>query len=361
MADHGGAHRARLPAGRRPRRRGAGNRAGAALLGGIVLWVVCLNGGTLALNSAFDRDEGDVAYLKRPPPPPRHLAAFSLGLMGAGQLLALAPPDSVRRGLRRLRGPLGSLFRPALPTQGGRGRRLAHQHVGLRHADALRRLGDDGAPARCRARHWSSSASAPCSPRSTRSPSSISSRRTRDGETGPSPWCSGPAEVSIVAIASRAPRLRPVLRRRHRSSRDSGPAGGALLSLARRADPLAALVERDDPAAASAWHVSGTRSMGRDGPGGTPGLGLSRPLGRLGRGSVYFARTNPFRRRHDLGGGAAARPRRDRRALDRAGGGPAGAARVPRRARVLPREPVSSMARSSSSCWRSSCSPASRQ
>lgn len=64
---------------------------GPALLG-VALWVVCLNGGTLALNSAFDRDEGDVAYLKRPPPPPRHLAAFSLGLLGAGQLLALALP-----------------------------------------------------------------------------------------------------------------------------------------------------------------------------------------------------------------------------------------------------------------------------
>jgi 4-hydroxybenzoate polyprenyltransferase len=35
-----------------------------------------------------------VAYLKRPPPPPRHLAAFSLGLLGAGQLLALALPPS---------------------------------------------------------------------------------------------------------------------------------------------------------------------------------------------------------------------------------------------------------------------------
>lgn len=64
-----------------------------ALLG-LVLWVVCLNGGTLALNSAFDRDEGDVAYLRRPPAPPRYLAAFSIGLMGIGQLLAfrLAAP-----------------------------------------------------------------------------------------------------------------------------------------------------------------------------------------------------------------------------------------------------------------------------
>lgn len=67
---------------------GSGVRLGPALLG-LVLWVVCLNGGTLAINSAFDRDEGDVAYLHRPPAPPRHLAAFSVGLMAAGQLLAL--------------------------------------------------------------------------------------------------------------------------------------------------------------------------------------------------------------------------------------------------------------------------------
>jgi 4-hydroxybenzoate polyprenyltransferase len=54
-----------------------------ALLG-ILLWVVCLNGGTLALNSAFDRDEGDIAYLRQPPPPPRALAAFGFGLMLLG-------------------------------------------------------------------------------------------------------------------------------------------------------------------------------------------------------------------------------------------------------------------------------------
>jgi 4-hydroxybenzoate polyprenyltransferase len=59
---------------------------------GLALWVVCLNGGTLALNSAFDRDEGDVAYLRRPPPPPRWLAVFSLSLMAAGGLLALTLP-----------------------------------------------------------------------------------------------------------------------------------------------------------------------------------------------------------------------------------------------------------------------------
>lgn len=68
-----------------------GVELGPALLG-IALWVVCLNGGTLALNSAFDRDEGDVAYLRNPPPPPRRLAAFSLALMALGQLAALTLP-----------------------------------------------------------------------------------------------------------------------------------------------------------------------------------------------------------------------------------------------------------------------------
>jgi lycopene elongase/hydratase (dihydrobisanhydrobacterioruberin-forming) len=59
------------------------DRLPAAALG-LALWVICLNGGTLALNSAFDRDEGDIAYLRQPPPPPRRLAAFGLGLMLAG-------------------------------------------------------------------------------------------------------------------------------------------------------------------------------------------------------------------------------------------------------------------------------------
>ncbi len=52
-------------------------------------WVVCLNGGTLAFNSAYDRDVEDIAYLRRPPPPPPHLVAFSLGLLVAGALFAL--------------------------------------------------------------------------------------------------------------------------------------------------------------------------------------------------------------------------------------------------------------------------------
>ena len=64
-----------------------------AALAGLLLWVVCLNGGTLALNSAFDRDEGDIGYLRAPPPPPPHLAGFGFGLMVLGQAVALLLPS----------------------------------------------------------------------------------------------------------------------------------------------------------------------------------------------------------------------------------------------------------------------------
>lgn len=53
-----------------------------------IAWVVCLNGGTLAFNSAYDRDEDDIAYLARPPPPPQHLALSSFLLMLTGAVLA---------------------------------------------------------------------------------------------------------------------------------------------------------------------------------------------------------------------------------------------------------------------------------
>jgi 4-hydroxybenzoate polyprenyltransferase len=64
-----------------------GERLGPALAG-LGAWVIGLNGGTLAVNSAFDRDEGDVAYLRSPPPPPRHLFAFGVGLMLTGLVVA---------------------------------------------------------------------------------------------------------------------------------------------------------------------------------------------------------------------------------------------------------------------------------
>jgi 4-hydroxybenzoate polyprenyltransferase len=74
----------------------AGVQLREALLG-IFLWVILLNGGTLAINSAFDRDEGDIGYLKQPPPVPRHLGLFALLLMSAGQALAFLLPTGFIR------------------------------------------------------------------------------------------------------------------------------------------------------------------------------------------------------------------------------------------------------------------------
>src|SRR4030095_14097256 len=68
-----------------------GEHLGAYLIA-LLSWVGCLNAGTLAVNSAFDRDEGDIGYLDAPPPPPRHLALASIALMAGGQLLALLLP-----------------------------------------------------------------------------------------------------------------------------------------------------------------------------------------------------------------------------------------------------------------------------
>ena len=72
-----------------------GGSVARALLG-TGLWVICLNGGTLALNSAFDRDEADIAYLRHPPSPPAHLAGFGFLLMLAGLLGAILLPFGYR-------------------------------------------------------------------------------------------------------------------------------------------------------------------------------------------------------------------------------------------------------------------------
>src|SRR4051812_42876457 len=70
---------------------GSGVQLGRALLA-LVIWVVFLNGGTLAINSVFDKDEGDIGYLNAPPPPPRYLLQFSVALLLVGQLLAFLLP-----------------------------------------------------------------------------------------------------------------------------------------------------------------------------------------------------------------------------------------------------------------------------
>src|SRR5207247_7794892 len=69
----------------------SGEHLGPAILA-LVIWVVFLNGGTLAINSVFDKDEGDIGYLNAPPALPRYLLHFSVFLLVAGQLLALTLP-----------------------------------------------------------------------------------------------------------------------------------------------------------------------------------------------------------------------------------------------------------------------------
>jgi 4-hydroxybenzoate polyprenyltransferase len=54
----------------------------------MLTWAVLGNGGTLAINSVFDQDEGDIGYLDDPPPPPRHLLRFALAFLLLGWPLA---------------------------------------------------------------------------------------------------------------------------------------------------------------------------------------------------------------------------------------------------------------------------------
>ena len=60
---------------------------------GWLVFVALLNGGTLAINSAFDQDEGDIGYLRQPPPPPRYLLQVSALMLAASLGLGfLLPP-----------------------------------------------------------------------------------------------------------------------------------------------------------------------------------------------------------------------------------------------------------------------------
>ncbi|MBI4539058.1 MAG: UbiA prenyltransferase family protein [Gemmatimonadetes bacterium] len=78
-----------LAAGFRPHQSGS---SWDALAWGLLLWVGCLNAGTLALNSAFDDDDDDIGYLNAPPPPPPYLAHVSVALLAAGLALSLTLP-----------------------------------------------------------------------------------------------------------------------------------------------------------------------------------------------------------------------------------------------------------------------------
>ncbi len=62
--------------------------SGAVLATAWLVWVVLLNGGTLAFNSAYDKDTGPVAYLPDPPQPPSWLATGALMIMVFGGVLA---------------------------------------------------------------------------------------------------------------------------------------------------------------------------------------------------------------------------------------------------------------------------------
>ncbi len=60
---------------------------------GWFIFVVLMNGGTLAINSAFDHDEGDIGYLRQPPKPPAYLLHLSVLMLTASLLLGfLLPP-----------------------------------------------------------------------------------------------------------------------------------------------------------------------------------------------------------------------------------------------------------------------------
>lgn len=64
-----------------------------ALLLGWFAFVALLNGGTLAINSAFDNDEGDIGYLRNPPKPPKYLFHVSAAMLVASLALGfLLPP-----------------------------------------------------------------------------------------------------------------------------------------------------------------------------------------------------------------------------------------------------------------------------
>lgn len=62
------------------------------LILGTIAFVIGINGGTLALNSAFDKDPGPIAYLEHPPPVPRGLAGVGMASMVLALVVAVGLP-----------------------------------------------------------------------------------------------------------------------------------------------------------------------------------------------------------------------------------------------------------------------------
>ena len=67
-----------------------GGRVGTSALLAFAVFHVCLYGGATAFNSAYDRDEGPVGGLERPPPVSAALLPFSVALLLAGWALSAA-------------------------------------------------------------------------------------------------------------------------------------------------------------------------------------------------------------------------------------------------------------------------------
>jgi 1,4-dihydroxy-2-naphthoate octaprenyltransferase len=70
---------------------GANIELKSTLLGWFI-FVMLLNGGTLAINSVFDKDEGDIGYLRQPPSPPKYLLRLSIIMLLTSLTLGFQMP-----------------------------------------------------------------------------------------------------------------------------------------------------------------------------------------------------------------------------------------------------------------------------
>ena len=66
-------------------------RCHTTILGWLV-FVLLLNGGTMAINSVFDQDDGDIGYLRQPPSPPKYLLHISTGMLVASFVIGFRLP-----------------------------------------------------------------------------------------------------------------------------------------------------------------------------------------------------------------------------------------------------------------------------